>query len=178
MVVPLALKKTVMCSLLKVPFLDPTSPKSFCPVSSLPFWEKVMKKVNAWQLQRTLNEAYYMDPFQSRYRLGYKTEITVIALRLPLVGVECGSISIILLDLSTDFNITDQSWSPSGLASGFRDGSTMMCCFSSFLRVAIGERDSWTLLCVVLRGLFLSHLLFNIYMKLLGDMIQQVGVRF
>lgn len=123
MVVPLAVKKAVMGSLLKGPFLDPTSLESFWPVSSLPFWKRVMKKVDPWQLQRTLNEAYYMDPFQSRFSLGYKTEIALIALRLSLVGVGWGSTSFLTrLDFSTGFNIIDQSWSPYGLASGFRGG--------------------------------------------------------
>lgn len=50
--------------LLKQPLLDST-----CPNSHIPFLEKVVEKVLAWQLQRVLDEVDYLNPFQSVFSI-------------------------------------------------------------------------------------------------------------
>lgn len=62
-VVPPALKEPVVCPLLKKD-LDPRVLDNFCPVSNLSFLGKVNERVVGSHLQRTLDGADYLNPFQ------------------------------------------------------------------------------------------------------------------
>lgn len=62
-VVPLAVKEAVELPLLRGPLLYPTSLDNFLPGSNLPFLKRFVEKMVECQLQRTLNEVDYLDPF-------------------------------------------------------------------------------------------------------------------
>lgn len=101
-VVPQALKETVVHSLLKEPSLSKMD--SFCPVSNLPFLGKVVERMVEGYLQRTLDQADYLDAFQSRFRPGFGTEIALIALMGDLWHEWDGDNASILLELLASFN--------------------------------------------------------------------------
>ena len=43
---------------------------NYLPISSIPFWGKIMERVVVSQPQRFLDEANYLDPFQPGFRPG------------------------------------------------------------------------------------------------------------
>lgn len=73
-VVPPVLKEVVVHPFLKGQLLILTKLDSFCPISNLPFLEKLAEKM--WQLQRILDEVDYLDPFQLGFRPGSGTKTT------------------------------------------------------------------------------------------------------
>lgn len=66
--------------LLKKPSLDLTILDNFHPVSNLSFLEKIVEQVVMQQLQRVLDEANYLDLFQSGFRPGYGTKTALVTL--------------------------------------------------------------------------------------------------
>lgn len=56
---PSPLRDAVVHPLFKKPSLDTTPVDSFCPISKLPFLEKVVEKMVALQLQTILGEMNY-----------------------------------------------------------------------------------------------------------------------
>lgn len=84
--------------------VDPIILDNFHLVSKLPFLGKVLEKV-AVQFQRILEEADYLDCFQSGFRSSYGTEM---ALRAYLVAFWGASI-LALLDFLVAFDTINHS---------------------------------------------------------------------
>lgn len=62
------------------PALDPTVLDNYQPVLNPPFLGKVVERVVASPVQRALDEAAYLDPFQFGFRTGFGTEAALVAL--------------------------------------------------------------------------------------------------
>ncbi|KAF7253873.1 putative RNA-directed DNA polymerase from transposon BS [Varanus komodoensis] len=143
------------------------------------------KQVVAGQLQAFLDETDYLDPFQSGFRPRYGTESALVALYDDLCRErDRGSASLLVLpDLSAAFDTIDHGILLNRLA-GLGIGGTAwwwFCCYLNgrFQKVVLGDYGSvpWQLCHGVLQGSILSPLLFNIYMKLLGEVIRRCGLR-
>uniref|UniRef100_A0A803U146 Reverse transcriptase domain-containing protein n=1 Tax=Anolis carolinensis TaxID=28377 RepID=A0A803U146_ANOCA len=181
---PSHLKQAVVRPLLKKVSLDSTVLNNFRPISNLPFLGKVLERVVASQLQGFLDDINYLDQSQSGFRPGHGTETALVALVDDLCReLDRGNVTLlVLLDISVAFDTIDHGILL-GRLSGMGLGGTVLSWLRSFLEgrsqmVKLGDAcsDPWPLSCGVPQGSILSPMLFNIYMKLLGEVIRSFGV--
>ncbi|KAF7247056.1 hypothetical protein EYD10_06953 [Varanus komodoensis] len=183
--VPAPLKEAVVRPVLKKASLDPEMATNYRPVANIPFLGKVLERVVAGQLQALLDETDYLVQFQSSFRPGYGTESALVTLYDDLCRERDrrSASLLVLLDLSAAFDTINHGILLDRLV-GLGVGGTALQWFRSYLngrfqKVVLGDCGSvpWQLCHGVPQGSILPSLLFNNYMKPLGEVIRRCGLR-
>ena len=107
-IVPRYLKTAIVKPLLKKSSLDKNLLKNYGPISNPPLLSKILEKVVLHKHLSHLQENNLSNPFQSAYRAGCSTETVLLRTVNDILSVlDNDNISVLLLDLSAAFDITD-----------------------------------------------------------------------
>lgn len=158
--------------------------KNFRPVSNLKFISKVLEKAVAVRLNGYLADNNLLEDYQSAYRKFHSTETALLKVQsdiLCALGQKKGVI-LILLDLSAAFDTVDHHILMSTLEHlGLR--GTTYDWFKSYLtgrhqKISINGKDSdpKMLECGVPQGSVLGPILFTLYTRSLGALLQQYNI--
>ncbi len=151
---------------------------NFRPVSNLSFTSKILEKVVLVQLQVFLRSNQIYEMFQSGFRKLHSTETTLLQVYNDiLMSTDAGNaVALILLDLSSAFDMVDHNLLLSRLKKCVGLRGTVLNWFQSFLTnrkfsVCTGQYTSSSapLTCGVPQGSILAPTLFMIYMLPMGS---------
>lgn len=185
--VPRSYKSAIIKPLLKKPTSDPLVLANYRPVSTLPFFSKILERIVADQLTAHLSANNLFDNFQSGFRSCHSTETALTrVVNDLLVTADSGSASLLLLlDLSSAFDTVDHSVllhrlehcvGVHGLAlswfQSYLSGRTQCVSFNNSLS------ECSAVVSGVPQGSVLGPLLFCIYMLPLGRIIAEYDIQF
>ena len=173
---PRYLKTAIVKPLLKKPLFDKNLLKNYRPISNLPFLSKILEIVVLHKHLSHLQENILSNPFQSAYRAGHSTETVLLrTVNDILSALDNDNISVLLLDLSAAFDITDHQIL-SRLNFGIQ--STALQWFQSYLSdryqstlVNNSSSSPSQLMHGVSLGSVQGHVLFVLYTAPLSDTI-------
>ena len=180
-VMPANCKKALVKPLLKKTGLDPDVRKNYRPVSNLPFISKVIEKAVCSRLSKHLADYGLYEPLQSAYRPHHSTETALVKVLNDIrLGIDDGNVALLtLLDLSAAFDTIDHQLLVSRLECEMGIAGTALQWFKSYLAdrsqtVQIGKDHSAAteLKCGVPQGSVLGPVLFSLYTKPLGCIIE------
>lgn len=184
-VVPPSFKEAVVYPLLKKANLDTNMLKNYRPVSNLPFVSKILEKVVLRQFLDHLSKHDLMEPFQSAYRAHHSTETALLSVMNDLLlACDRGKVSLLsMLDLSAAFDTIDHGILLERLKTTFGVSGSVLGWFESYLTgrtqfIVVNQQSSkpTTLQYGVPQGSVLGPVLFSVYLKPLGNLIQQFNM--
>ena len=128
-------KFAIVRPLLKKPSLDPNSLTNYRPVSNLSIPSKIIEKVVLSQVLAHLQQNNLLNPNQSAYRQGHRTETALIKIvNGILLGFDDDKLSVLaLLDLSAAFDTIDHSILLHRLQCSFGIQGDVLSWFQSYL---------------------------------------------
>lgn len=175
---PADLKNALVLPSIKKPDLDPAVLNNYRPISNLPFISKILEKVVSNQLHSYLNLHSIYEKFQSGFRALHSTESALLKVfdDIYLTTDAGDSIILMLLDLSSAFDMVDHDILLSRLEYDVGLKGTVLNWFSSYLTdrrfsVRFGSSMSSVahLRWGVPQGSILAPTLFSLYMLPLGS---------
>jgi len=181
-VMPAVCKRALVKPLLKKAGLDPDNRKNYRPVSNLPFISKVIEKAVCSRLSNHLTDHNLYEPLQSAYRPHHSTETALVKVLNDIrLGIDDGNVALLtLLDLSAAFDTIDHQLLISRLECEMGIAGTALQWFKSYMAdrsqtVQIGSDHSTSteLKCGVPQGSVLGPVLFSLYTKPLGCIIEK-----
>ena len=110
-IVPKSWKSAQITLLLKKPSLDHNVASFYRPISNLPVFSKLSKRLVLNEVMNYLNNSNLLPTQQSAYRRHHSTETAVTKVYSDILGAaDDGKLSLlILLDLSAAFDLVDHS---------------------------------------------------------------------
>ncbi len=132
--VPDCLKHASVTPRLKKPNLDVSDLCNFRPISNLPFISKILEKVVFTQLHSLLDSNSLYDTFPSGFRKLYSTESALLKVTndIMLVSDNGSDVALVLLDLSSAFDMVDHYILMSRLENLLGFQGTVLNCSSLF----------------------------------------------
>jgi hypothetical protein len=183
---PSVYKHAIITPLLKSNSLDSNDVKNYRPVSNFPTLVKIIEKVVAAKLTHHLEANGLIDPYQSAYRQHFSCETAIISILNDIyVATDRKEISIaVLLDMSAAFDTIDHNALITKLESmGVVDEALEWMVMYLNGRTHSTQIDDITSSPVPLsmgvpQGSVLGPLLFTLYIRELGEVIKDTGVRY
>lgn len=175
-------KHAVVKPVLKKPSLDPLQPKSYRPISKLPFMSKIIEKVVAEKLTLFLEKHELFDNFQSGFRKKHSTETALLKVSSDIMmSADSKEYTVlVLLEFSSAFDTIDHNIMINSLRDLVGMSGSVLKWFSSYLSgrsfsVYVNQIMSETaeLSCGVPQGSVLGPILFLLYIFPLGQIISQ-----
>lgn len=185
-IVPKCFKTAAIKPILKKNGLNENLPENYRPVSNLPYLSKLLERAVSDQLMTHLRINNLFDEFQSAYRPGHSTETAILrVVNDILCNINNGKLTLLmLLDLSSAFDTIDHELLLVRLKRDYSISATSLTWFDSYLSdrnqyVIVGTSSSppMKLTCGVPQGSVLGPILFALYIKELGSVIDKFSIR-
>ena len=171
---PKSFKKTLVKPVLKNSSLEQNNIPNYRPVSNLCFLSKVVEKCVLKQLVQHLEENDMFCKFQSAYRQFHSCETAIAKISNDILNnLDSNDSSfLILLDLSSAFDLVDHSVLIKRLKDDFNIGGTVLKWFKSYLcersfrvKINISLSNGVIVLYGVPQGSILGPILFLLYIS-------------
>jgi len=164
--------------------LDPTDPKSYCPIANLTVLSKLLERLIARQLVDYLNESQSLPDLQSAYWAKHSTETAVTKVLSDILALDRGDLTMLtLLDLSSAFDSVDHETLLRRLEASFGIAGPVLMWFTSYLygrthyvRCNRSTSAPVLVICGVPQGSVLGPILFLVYTAELLRLIERHGL--
>lgn len=184
-VFPDCLKQALVQPRLKKKGLDPDDPKSYRPISNLPFIGKVIERVVCARINAHMTDHRLYEDYQSAYRPLHSTETVLLSVQGDLLKAldQQNGVLMVLLDLTAAFDTVSHDALLAVLRQKIGFEGTALQWIKSYLtgrsqtvHVGTTKSDPSLITCGVPQGSVLGPLLFSIYMLPVGEIVRNHGL--
>ena len=183
------LKQALLCPLLKKCGLELAFP-NYRPVPHLPYLGKIIERAVCNQITEYTGKIGMAEQYQSAYKAAHFTETALLKVKMDILAAidRKEAMCLILLDLSTAFDMVNHEMLLNGLKFRFGRTDTVLKWLESYLTerhqsVIIGSAndldqkrsDKAGLAQGVPQGSVLGPILFTLYITPLGDISGSMG---
>lgn len=165
--------------------METSDPKSYRPVSNLPFLTKVLERIVCKQLTDYLDRNELHHPYQSAYRTSHSVETALLKVQNDVAVAldQKNQVALVMLDLSAAFDTVDHTILIQRMGRRFGFGQDVLKWIASYLsdwkqRVKIDTdvSSSVNMKCGVPQGSVLGPILFSLYISPLYDITKRYHV--